>query len=471
MLTIKPLFTKYLKRNRKNYIKPLNLQGSNITVVGVTTAGSMQWYQISNMVAWTYYMRVSVVYNAIDIISEAFAVIPPRIWDKVEQRYLGDDDTKVKAMGLLELLQEPSFGTSYNEFAREVIPNYIVTGDLYTRVKAANETSEPSELDVVNSKDVSPEQDDKEGKPIRYTASFPGGGVVFDKDPQSGRFYNKLKNQEIWHTKVFNPTTKIKGFSPLNPLFYEIEQFIASSIHNGNLLKQGARPSGVLTIDKEHDLDVKQYERIREHVDNFYKGAGNTGNILILQGGKEFKQLSLTNKDMDFSELKKTTVEQIYRNLKIPMSLILSDSMTLDNFKMAVPVLYKMAVFPIADIIFQELNKFLMHRYDDPERYELTYNKKDITALEAEFNAEIDRLITTGLLTTNEGRELLDRPPLVGDVGNQIFKPANLLPIGVIEQAKGMTKEKYSDLLRKNNFSEEQIKEYIEKYYKEAKND
>lgn len=435
---------------------------------GLSTAGKMQWSEISNSIAWTYYKQVSVIYNAINIISQAYAIIKPRIWDNVEERYLTDEDSKTDVFQLLERLKMPTFGMSYVEFAKQMIPNYLVTGDLFLMIQAINDKRPPTELSVINSQDVGFDEEDLKGFTTRYTVNYSQFSLSFTRDDKTGRFYSPNRMQELWHTKIFNPTDKQKGFSPLNPTFYEIEQFIAAAIHNGNLLKQGARPSGVLTIDQETNLSEINYTRLKEQVQTFYSGSQNAGKVLILQGGKEFKELSVSNKDMDFSTLKKTDVEQMYRNLGIPMSLVLSNSMTLDNFKMAIPVLYKMTALPIADIIFQEMNLLLMPRYDTTGRYELTYNKRDIDALEAEFNAEVDRLIKTQLLTINEGRGLLDLTPLEGEAGNEIFTPSTLIPIGQVELQKQMTKEEYTDLLRKNKtFSEDQINEYIKKYYNE----
>lgn len=434
-------------------------------IFGYSAAGKMQWHEVTSQIAWNYYKRVSVVYNAVDIIAQSFAIIEPRIWDNDDERFLTHDDKNLDVYQLIEKLEMPEFGLSYVEFARQMITNYIVTGDLYVIAIALNETSPIQQIKIINSQNVTVTRTDKWGYAVQYMVDLGDDNITFTKD-KNGRFYGNVKTQELWHTKMFNPTSKTEGLSPLSPIYYEIEQFIAASIHNGNLLKQGARPSGILTINPhEYDLNDENYRRLRDQINLFYKGEQNAGNILILQGGKEFKQLSLTNKDMDFALLKKSVMEQIYRNLKIPLSLILSESMTLDNFKMAIPVLYKMAILPIADILFGELNLFLMHRYDDTGRYELTYNKRDIDALDAEFNIEVDRLIKTQLLTINEGRALLDLMPLEGTAGDEIFAPSALVPIGMVQETKKYTEDEYRSILKKHNFTESQIAEYIDKYY------
>jgi HK97 family phage portal protein len=461
------LFKKQKKKRNvpetKAAVSYRNTQDFNL--YGFTLATKMQWREISNLIAWKYYMQVAVLYNAIDIIAQSYAIIPPRIWDTAEERFLTDQDKNLDVYKLLNLLKSPRFGTSYKEFAKQMVPNYLATGDLFFLGKAINDKRELTELNIINSQDATVEAADKEGYAIKFTVDYPEFSVFFAKDPKTGRFYNPSRMNELWHTMIFNPLDKNKGLSPFNPLYYEIEQFIASAIHNGNLLKQGARPSGVLTIEPQTDLKDDNYTRVKNQIKEFYRGSENAGNVLILQNGKEFKELSISNKDMDFSTLKETTVEQMYRNLKIPMSLVMTKSMTLDNFKLAIPVLYRMAILPLADILFEELNLFLMHRYDDTERYILTYNPKDIQAIQIEFYQEVDRQIKTGVLTINEARKLLDRLPLEGEAGNQIFQPSTLIPIGQVQEDKNISREEYTNLLRKNNFTEEQIIEYTNKYY------
>jgi len=458
------------KKGMSTDIRQLNLKGGIGEILGYATAGKMKWHQISNSIAWNYYMQVSVIYNAIDIISQSYSVVKPRIYDNQEEKFLTKEDTKVPALQLLELLKSPEQGFSYNELAREIVPNFLVTGDLYFRIKSAHENSIPIEIEVINSQDVSPYEDNIEGKPNRYDISFMGGTEVFLRDHETGRFFNSLRNHELWHIKTFNPSSKIKGFSPLNALYYEIEQFISSSVHNGNIMKNGMRPAGVMTIDPEADLSDEQYQQVKDQIKNFYRGEGNAGNVLVIQGGKEFKELSINNKDMDFATLKKTITEQCYRNLKIPMSLVLSDSMTLDNFKQSVPVLYKMAILPLLDNIMQELNLFLMPRYDDSGRYRLSYNIKDIQALEIDFMSRVLDELKTGLLSRDEGRELIGRDSLNDDRGKEIiFYNSAKLKTNAVDQTlptKSLSQDEYNSLLRKNNFSEDQITTYMDKYYK-----
>ena len=59
-----------------------------------------------------------------------------------------------------------------------------------------------------------------------------------------------------------------RGVSRLSPVYFEIEQYIKTSIHNISTLRKGARPSGVLTLAAGTSKEQKEY--LRKQVTAFY---------------------------------------------------------------------------------------------------------------------------------------------------------------------------------------------------------
>lgn len=458
----------YVNKTQKITEKKAAVTYSNIDILGYSYSSKMMWYQVSASMAWKYYKQVSVIYTAIDIIAQLFATITPQIWDSVDKRFLDSEDKNIDAYELLGLLKMPMFGMSYTELAKQMTANYLATGNLFILVSALNDKSRIIEIEIINSQYVTIETVDAKGYPLSYTVSYPEYQVYFYKDAKSGRYYNSRRTKELWHTKIFDPTSNSYGLSPFSPLYFEIEQLIASAIHNGNLLQQGARPSGILTIRPEYDLTDEQYNKIKRDINAFYSNKGNENKIIIAQGGDTFQELSLSNIDMDFLNLKKSSIEQVLNQFKIPLAFLLSDTMTLDNYVHASIVLFDMGVLPITNILFNELSIFLMHRYDDTGRYKIWYNKRDIDAMQSQYVSQLMQIIKTGVLTYNEARDYLNLPPLEDNAGNQILIPANLIPFGVVEKQHQhkLTKKEYEKLLRDNNFNQSQIDKYINKYYK-----
>jgi phage portal protein BeeE len=52
------------------------------------------------------------------------------------------------------------------------------------------------------------------------------------------------------------------------------------------------------------NLTGEQYARLKSELEVSYQGAGNAGRPLLLEGGLDWKALSLSPKDTDFVEAK-----------------------------------------------------------------------------------------------------------------------------------------------------------------------
>jgi HK97 family phage portal protein len=328
------------------------------TLLGYGCGQKYSWSWLSSYMAWTYYMSVSPVANATDLIMESFASsvkIDPRI-----------PETKV-----LTLFRKPNSDQTETELKEGQGKSYDVTGNMYTSVSALTEDSEPVDIYYHNPSHVTPVPDGMGGV-SSYIVN--DGGLIetyyrFNK-PDECRYYTKDYSKELNHMKRFNPSSSsgsssrsTVGMSSYNALFYEIEQFIEGSKHNWSVLGNGARPSAAVTTDPRegYDLTDEQFLRLESRIREKLQGSENAGNVVLLDGGKDIKMLSINNKDLDFIEGLKLTKEQVYRNRKIPVALI-DASPKFSNLQEAKAQLFDMVVFPFADRYYEEMTRFLMPR-------------------------------------------------------------------------------------------------------------
>jgi hypothetical protein len=148
---------------------------------------------------------------------------------------------------------------------------------------------------------------------------------------------------------------------------------------------------------------------------------------MFLNGGFKYDNQSMSNKDMDFLELKKEVANAIYKNLKIPLALVNTETMTLDNVTRSMLMFYDNAVLPIANRIFNELSNFLLPRYGNNDNLILTYDEGDIIALEPRRNEQLKVLKDMGIFTINQLRAKVGADPLVG--GNAIYGQSSQIPM------------------------------------------
>ncbi len=65
----------------------------------------------------------------------------------------------------------------------------------------------------------------------------------------------------------------------------------------------------------------EQFARLKAELDLSFQGAKNAGRPLLLEGGLDWKSLSLSPKDMDFVEAKHAAAREIALALGVPPML------------------------------------------------------------------------------------------------------------------------------------------------------
>ena len=105
----------------------------------------------------------------------------------------------------------------------------------------------------------------------------------------------------VLHLKFFNPLDDHYGFRPLEAAAMAIDVHNAASAWNKALLDNAARPSGALVYNgTDGAASVRGAIRSAEgELDDAYQGRA-AGRPLLLEGGLDWKPMSLTPADMDF---------------------------------------------------------------------------------------------------------------------------------------------------------------------------
>ena len=446
----------------ENVIQSIN------TMYGLGVKSGIGW--LSALGAINFYNKVSPIANAVDLIALKVAEVYLSVWDKVDKKYL-QDVTSGTPFKMLELLKRCDWNKTYTEFMKAESSYYLITGNAFF-------VSQWLSGEPINVLMPKPQHITINGKgnsiPLQYIWHDGTKDLVFNLDVASGRYYaddDKGFHYEIVQSREFNPkenTGNLWGQSKLTQIYLEMEQHIAGAVHNQKLLANGARPSGVLTLDEEMSDDA--YEKARAEVNSFYSGAENAGNVLIFEGqGSKFESFNISPKDMDFANLSEKNTVAIYNRLNIPLPLISASTMTYSNMSDALYHLYIMAVIPVLETLLDSLNRLLCYKYEDGERYEIHYDENDIDVMarvKQTQNAEVVRL---GITTYNEARGFYKLDEL-DEGGDDVFVSPMLVPLGQPEQQVEMPRNntpetKFRHILEKQNFDTKQIEEAVEKIY------
>ncbi len=402
---------------------------------------------LSAAAMWSWYKRVLPIRHAVEgIISKNFQDIKPAVFDSKSGEFVESD--KSPYAGMMKLLESPNFDVSGREFLNKVAPAHFVTGNIYLMVTAMTEESEPLELFYIAPQAVSPTQG-SDGFVNNYMISGTKWNLTFTRKEIGGKvvFVTDDGLKELWHIRNFCPDeNNLKGLSPISSSILEIEQYFAGNVHNNATLKNGARPSGILMIPDDVTLEQHQVDGLKAQFRKDLQGSNNAGGIVLAEGGKDFKELSTNNKDMDYIEMMKRNTMGLYLTLGIPLPLVESSSMTFSNYEESRFMLFDMTICPFASMFYAEVDLFLGRRYEnDDGQYSLSYDKSKIQALDVRQNQEVDRKIKSGVLTVNESRELMGYEP-ISEGGDVVLQPSNLIPVG--EAIEPSNKDRFVEVMK-----------------------
>ena len=137
-----------------------------------------------------------------------------------------------------------------------------------------------------------------------------------------------------------------------------------------------------------------------------YQGAVNAGRPLLLEGGLDWKAMSLSPKDMDFLEAKHTAAREIALAFGVPPMLLgIPGDNTYSNYQEANRVFWRSTVLPLASRIGAALTQWLAPAFGDGIR--LVVDTDQIEALANDRAALWEQVSKAPFLTVNEKREAI----------------------------------------------------------------
>ena len=180
----------------------------------------------------------------------------------------------------------------------------------------------------------------------------------------------------------------------------------ASSAWSKALLDNAARPSGALVYRGEGlgHLPQEQFDRLKQELEDSFSGAINAGRPMLLEGGLDWKAISLSPQDMDFLNAKNTAAREIALALGVPPMLLgIPGDNTYANYKEANVSFWRQTVVPLVQKTARALSGWLAVPQGVSLRFEPDLDA--VPALSAERDALWARVSAADFLTDPEKRE------------------------------------------------------------------
>lgn len=385
----------FFKKEEKN-IKPKQYSKAFYQTIGEPVWSKFNYTNASREA----YMKNVVANRCINVVVNGASSVKL----KLKNKHTGEIIQEHK---ILKLLNKPNCYSNINDFFKTLYFHKILSGNAYIVAAFDNDCvekyREPSKLFLLRPDRVTILAGSKM-MPIAYKYSMNKIEKIYYVNQTNG-------NSEILHIKNFHPLDDWYGMSEVEPAGYSIDQHNEASKWNQAMLQNGARPSGALIVktDANNDgfLTDEQFDRLKNQLDAEYSGSQNAGKPLLLEGGLEWKEMSLSPKDMDFLEIKYSTARDIALSFGVPSQLLgIPGDNTYNNFAEARLFLWEQTILPLIDNVLSNLNSWLCPMYDDD--LELFYDIHSISALSSKREKLWNNLNKATFLSDEKKREILN---------------------------------------------------------------
>jgi HK97 family phage portal protein len=344
------------------------------------------------------YIANAIVHRAVKLVAESVASAPLIAYEGASLR---------EPHALTDLLARPNPRQERAAFLEMVCAHLLLAGNAYIEAVTVDGDGgarvremyalRPDRMRVVPGAD---------GWPEAYEYSVGGRTVRFDQGAPL---------PPILHLTQFHPLDDHYGLSSIEPASVAIDTHNSAAKWNKALLDNAARPSGALVYSGPEGqlLSDGQFERLKKELADHYQGALNAGRPLLLEGGLDWKAMSLSPKDMDFLEAKHTAAREIALAFGVPPMLLgIPGDNTYANYQEANRVFWRGTVLPLAARIAQALAQWLAPSFGEGVR--LAVDDDAVPALAKDRAALWEQVSKAAFLTMNEKRAAVGYSPVEG---------------------------------------------------------
>lgn len=342
------------------------------------------------------YRRNVIAHRCVSLIATAAASVP---WKLKEKR--GRSTRVVDSHPLLALLDRPNPLQGSTELCEALLTHRLIAGNAFLHAVGPKGAA-PLELHVLRPDRVAiiPGAG---GVPKAYRYTIDGRAVDLAVDSITGQ-------SRVLHVKTLHPLDDWYGLSPMEAAAYSIDQHNQCSAWNQALLQNGARPTGALMVKAgEHgtgQLSEGQFSRLRQQLDEQFSGASNAGRPLLLEGGLEWKEMSLSPREMDFIQIKHASARDVALAFGVPPQLLgIPGDNTFANLQEARLSLWEQTILPLLESFTDALNNWLTPMFGD--QLNLVLDTDAIPIFAAKRDAYWERIAKADFLSAEEKRNLL----------------------------------------------------------------
>lgn len=371
-----------------DWLKSLRRPGAERKLLAWHSLGRPLWSpRDPGVFAREGYAKNAIAYRCVRMIAEAAASAPLRV---------GPNDHP-----LAKLLARPNPEQTGIELLESFYGHLQVSGNAFLEA-ASFDDAPPSELYALRPDRMSviPGAD---GWPVGWEHRVGPNVRRFERDALNGE-------APILHLKLFHPADDWYGLSPMEAAAFAIDIHNAGGAWNKALIDNAARPSGALIFTGAGGADrlsEEQFQRLKQELEEAHIGAANAGRPLLLEGGLEWRPMSLSPADMDFIEARHAAARDIALAFGVPPMLLgIPGDNTYSNYREANLAFWRHTALPLAQKAARGVEAWLGDRWPQAGPAAIDLDIDAVPALAIEREALWSRLASADFLDVDEKRKL-----------------------------------------------------------------
>jgi HK97 family phage portal protein len=350
--------------------------------------GEAEWTRRSfTALAQQGFARNPVVHRCVRLIAESANRVPLVVFE--DGKRLGDHP-------LLRLLRRPNPHQSGGEMLEAVYAFLQTAGNAY--LSAAIDAGEVKGLFVL--------------RPDRMRALVGRDGYAEAYAYGTGEATETLRLDtapvaRVLHMALFHPLDDLYGLAPLEAAQQSLDLHNAAARWNKALLDNSARPSGALVYSAgSGSLTDNQFRRLKDELETAFQGATNAGRPMVLEGGLDWKSMSISPRDMDFVEAKHAAAREIALAFGVPPMLLgIQGDNTYANLAEANRALWRQTVVPLVRRVTDDLSFWLAPAFGGGVTLEPDFD--GVEALAEDQASRWTRIGAASFLSDEEKRAML----------------------------------------------------------------
>lgn len=336
------------------------------------------------------YANNVIVFRCVNIISQTSSHIPWVILKKSAGKC-----ERLEDHPLYSILKKPNNMESGADFFTELVATKLLYGNAYVLAQGSHEIDS---MVLLHPNDVELSYVNGIAKSYKYKSN--NKTYEFPINP-------KTQKCQILHIRNYTPLPTKYGVSCLKPASKSIELHNATSDWNNSLLKNGARPTGALIMkDSTQFLSDEQFERLQKQLYEKFSGINNSGKPLLLEGGLDWRDMSVNPKDMDYIESKNASAREIALAFGLPPQLLgLNGDNTYSNMQEARIALWEETIIPLLDQLSDSFSNWFSSWTG--EEIIVDFDRNSISSLSEKRQNALEKIAKADFMTINEKRALV----------------------------------------------------------------